>query len=171
MRVTACRSSGRPFSPGQQQRVAWREVGGPVVIDEGDQLGVQRKVAVFAELADRDVQPRAGADQDHGIGRQAGVLADPQARAQQHLHGDAQQQPAVALRGAQQPGRGGIVGGLGQRAVEAGQVAGEHRHAGGRVVPAPFAAADEQHRHRAEPVRDRGRGYGWLVLAGPPARA
>jgi hypothetical protein len=37
--------------PGQQQRVGWRDVGGAVLVDEGDQLRVQRQVAVLAELA------------------------------------------------------------------------------------------------------------------------
>jgi hypothetical protein len=48
--------------------VLGRDVGGAVVIDQGDHVGVQRQVTVLAELADRDVQPRAGADQDHGVG-------------------------------------------------------------------------------------------------------
>jgi hypothetical protein len=152
---------------GQQQRVAGRDVGGAVGVDEGDQLGMQRQVAVLAELADRDVQPRPGADQDHGAGREAGVFADPQPGAQQHLHGDAHQHPAVLLGGAQQFRGCGVAEGLGQRAVQAGQVAGEHRHPGRGVVPAPFVAADEEHPQRAEPVRDRGRGHGRLVLPGP----
>src|ERR1700758_2970029 len=49
---TAWRSSGRPCSRGDQQRVTGRDVRGPVVVDEGDQLGVQSQVAVLAELAD-----------------------------------------------------------------------------------------------------------------------
>jgi hypothetical protein len=142
-------------------------VGGPVAVDEGDQLRVQRQVAVLAEFADGDVQPRAGADHDHGTGREAGVLADPQSGAQQHFHGDAHQQAAVGLGGAQQPGCGGVVEGLGQRPVEAGQVAEEHRRPGGRIVPAPFADPDEEHPQRAEPLRDRGRCHGGLVLPGP----
>ena len=42
----------------------------------------------------------------HGVGAQRGVLADPQPGAQQHLHGDADQQP---LMGWPAPGnaRGG----------------------------------------------------------------
>jgi hypothetical protein len=75
----------------QQQRMAGGDIARPVVIDQGYQLRVQRKVAVFAELADRDVQPRPGADLHDGISAQRGVLADPQAGAQQHLHGDADQ--------------------------------------------------------------------------------
>ena len=56
---------------------------GPVLIDQGDQLRVQRQGAVLAEFADRDVKPRPGADQDHVPGGQAGVLTDPQPGAQQ----------------------------------------------------------------------------------------
>jgi hypothetical protein len=79
---------GAPIFPGQQQRVRWIHVRGAVVVDQGDQVRVQRQVAVLAELADRDVQPRAGADLHHRISAQRGVLADPQPGAQQHLHGD-----------------------------------------------------------------------------------
>jgi hypothetical protein len=52
------------------------DIRGLVLIDQGDQLRVQRQVAVLAELADRDVQPRPGADQGHVPCGQAGVLAD-----------------------------------------------------------------------------------------------
>jgi hypothetical protein len=64
--------------PGQQQRVLRGDVAGPVVLDQGEQVRVQRQVAVLAQLADRDVQPGRGADRDDGVGAQAGVLADPQ---------------------------------------------------------------------------------------------
>jgi hypothetical protein len=124
--------------PRQQQRVDRVHVRGAVLVDQGDQVRVQRQVAVIAELADRDVQPRPGADLHHGVGLQGGVLADPQPRPQQHLHRDADEQARVVLRGAQQPGCGAVVEGLGQRVVGAGQVAGEHRHLGRGIVPAPF---------------------------------
>ena len=153
--------------PGQQQRVAGPDVRGAVAVDQGDQLGVQRQVAVLAELADRDVQPGPGADVHDRVGAQAGVFADPQPGAQQHLHGDADQQPPVGLGGAQQFRGGGVVEGLGQRVVLAGQVAGEHRHPGRGLVPAPFVEADEEHPQGAEPVRDRGGGQPGLVLPGP----
>ena len=152
--------------PGQQQRVPGGDMGGAVAVDEGDQLGVQGQVAVLVELADRDVQPGPGADVHDGIGLQAGVFADPQPGAQQHLDGDADQHPPVGLGGAQQPGGGGVVEGLGQRVVLAGQVAGEHRHPRRGFVPAPFLDADEEHPQGAEPVRDRGGGQPGLVLPG-----
>jgi hypothetical protein len=153
--------------PRQQQRVVRSDVGGPVAVDEGDQLGVQRQVAVLAELADRHVQPGPGADEHHRGGLQAGELADPQPGAQQHLDGDPDQHPAVGLGGAQQPGGGGVVEGLGQRVVLAGQVAGEHRHPGRSLVPAPFVDPEEEHPQRAEPVRDGGGGQLRLVLPWP----
>src|ERR1035438_7057334 len=91
----------------QQQWVPGGDVLGTVAVDEGDQLGMQGQVAVFAELADGDVQPGPGADEDHSAGLEAGELADPQPGAQQHLDGDPDQHPAVVVGGAQQPGRGG----------------------------------------------------------------
>jgi hypothetical protein len=130
------------------------DVPGPVVVDEGDQLGVQRQVAVLTELAHRDVRPRSGAGEHHGIGSQAGELADPQPGAQQYFHGDADQHPAVVAGGAQQLRGSGVVEGLGQGVVLAGQVAGEHRHPGRGLIPAPFIEADEEHPQGAQPVSD-----------------
>ena len=152
---------------GKQQGVAVGDVTGAVVVDEGDQVRVQRQVAVLAQLADRDVQPRAGADVHDSISAQRGVLAHAQPGAQQHFHGDPHQQALVVLRGAQQPGGGAVVEGLGQRVVLAGQVAGEHRHPGRCFVPAPFVEADEEHPQRAEAVGDGRGGQGRLVLPGP----
>src|SRR5258707_909154 len=45
-----------------------------------DELGVQRDVAVIAELAQRDPQPVPGADEHDRVGVQAGQLAGPHAR-------------------------------------------------------------------------------------------
>jgi hypothetical protein len=151
---------------GQQQRVRRVDVTGAVVIDQGDQVGVQRQVAVLAELADRDVQPRPGADLHHGVRAQGGVLADSQPGAQQHLHGDADEQPLVGLRGAQQLRGAGVIRGPGQRVVLPGQVAGEHRHLGRGLVPAPFVQADKEHPQRAQPVNDGPGGQPGLVLPG-----
>jgi hypothetical protein len=105
---------------GQQQRVLGRDVGAAVVVDEFDQLRVQRQVAVLAELADRDVQPGRGTDLDNRVGAQRGELTDPQTGAQQHLDGDPDQQPLVGVRCPQQLRRGRIVERLGQRVVLAG---------------------------------------------------
>jgi hypothetical protein len=62
--------------PGQQQWVSAGNVRGAVVADEGDQVRVQRQVAVFAQLADRDVQPMPGADEHDRVGAQRGELTD-----------------------------------------------------------------------------------------------
>jgi hypothetical protein len=143
--------------PREQQRVGGGvDVAGPVVLDEGEHVRVQGQVAVLVELADRDVQPRAGADVHEGVGGQGGVLADPQPGAQQHLHGDAQEHPGLGLGGAQQPRGARVVQGLGQGPVLAGQVSGEHRHPVRGVVPAPLGDPDEEHPQRAEPAGDGG---------------
>jgi hypothetical protein len=42
-------------------------------------------------------------------------------------------------------------------------------HPGGRVVPAPFVDADEEHAQRAQPVRDRGRVTAGLFWPGRAA--
>ena len=93
---------GPTVLPGQQQRMLGRDVGCAVVGDQVDQLGVQRQVAVLAELADRDVQPGSGPDLDHRIRGECSELTDPQPGAQQHLHGDPDQEPAVGVGGAKQ---------------------------------------------------------------------
>jgi hypothetical protein len=90
----------------------------------------------------------------------------PQAGAQQHLDGDPHQQPFVGLGGAEQLRGGGVVEGLGQWVVLAGQVAGEHRHPGWCLVPAPFVDADEEHPQRGEPMGERRGGDPGLVLPG-----
>ena len=50
--------------------------------------------------------------------------------------------------------------------VLAGQVAGEHWHPGGCLVPAPFVDADEEHPQGAEPMREGGGGEPGFVLPG-----
>ena len=54
-------------------------VGGGPGGEERDQFGVQGHVAVVAELAERDAQPVAGADEDDGVGFEIGELAGPHA--------------------------------------------------------------------------------------------
>jgi hypothetical protein len=74
---------------------------------------VQRQVAVLAELADRDVQPGAGADLDNSVRMQRRELTDPQASAEQHLDGDPDQETVVVVRSAEQLCGGGVVERLG----------------------------------------------------------
>jgi len=45
--------------------------------EEAGELGVQRHVAVVAELAQRDAQPVPGADPHHRVGVQIGQLPGP----------------------------------------------------------------------------------------------
>ena len=104
---------GSAVLSGQQQRVPGRDVGGAVGVDELHDAGVQRQVAVFVELADRDVEPVGVADQDDRVGGQGGVLPDPQARAQEELDGDPDEHAPVGLRGPQQLGCRRVVEGLG----------------------------------------------------------
>jgi hypothetical protein len=107
--------------PWQQQGVIIRDVPSPVAVDQRDELRVQRQVPALAQLADRDVQPGPGADVHDGVSAQAGVFADPQSGAQQHSGSDADQHPPVSLAGAQQLGDCGVVEGLGQGVIGAGQ--------------------------------------------------
>jgi len=106
---------------GQQQRMLGRDVPGAVGLDEVDQLWVQGKVAVLVEFADRNVEPGSGADLDDGVCAEAGELADAESGAQQDLDGDADQESFVVLGGAEKPGGGGVVEGLGQRVVLLGR--------------------------------------------------
>ncbi len=142
------------------------DVGGPVVLDEGEHVRVQGQVAVLVQLADRHVQPGSGADVHESVGGQGGVLADSQAGAQQHFHGDAQQHPGLGLGGAQQPRGARVVQRLGQGPVLAGQVTGEHRHPGRGVVPATLADPDEEHPQRAQPAGDGGQAQRGPAAAG-----
>ena len=157
---------GGAVRPRCQQWMIRRHELRPVLIDQRDQLRVQRQVAVVVEFADRHVQPGCGTDLHDRITAEAGELADPQTGAKQHFHRDSHQQLPVRLGGAQQSGGGRVVERLGQRSVLAGQVAGEHRHPGWCVVPAPLLDADEEHAQRPESVRDRRGGDARLVLPG-----
>jgi hypothetical protein len=53
------------------------DVHAAVVVDERDQVRVQRQVAVLAELPDGNVQPGCGTDQDDRVRAQRCELADP----------------------------------------------------------------------------------------------
>jgi hypothetical protein len=81
--------------PGDQPRDIRRHPAVPVVVDQPHQLGVQRKVPVLAQLADRHVQPVPRPDLHDRVVRQGGVFADPQPGAQQYLHADPHQRLAV----------------------------------------------------------------------------
>ncbi|HEX2401780.1 MAG TPA: hypothetical protein VHJ79_17620 [Mycobacterium sp.] len=61
----------------EKQRMLGWHVLHAVLIDQHDQLWVQRQVAVVVQLAHGHVQPRCSADLHDRVGRQRGVLADP----------------------------------------------------------------------------------------------
>jgi len=47
-----------------------------VVVDEGDQVRVQRQVPVVVQFADRHVQPVRGTDEHDRVSLQCGELTD-----------------------------------------------------------------------------------------------
>ena len=153
--------------PRQQQRIACRDVPGPVVADEGDQVRVQRQVAVLVQFADGDVQPVRGADEHDRVSLQGSELADPQSGAEQHFHHDPGEHPRVGLGGAQQLRGGRVVKGLRERVVLAGQVGRDDRHPGRGFGPVPVADAHEEHPQGAQPVGEAGRGEPGGALPGP----
>ena len=122
---------------GQQQRVVGVDVGGAVVIDEGDQVRVQRQVAVLVELADGDVQPGAAPIWTIASAGSAVYSLTRRPVRKQHFDDDADQHAGFGLGGAEQLRRGRVVEGFGQRVVDAGQVAGEDRDPGGCFGPVP----------------------------------
>jgi hypothetical protein len=62
--------------PRQLKGIVRCDVAGAVVVDELNEVWMQRQVAVLAQLADRDVQPRPAADLHDRIRAQGGVFAD-----------------------------------------------------------------------------------------------
>ena len=167
IRVTVCRSSGSAVLPGQQQRVLGRDVRGAVVVDQrrpggGAAAGSGRRGACRPGRAARARRRCARRRR-----REGGELADaqPGASSTSTVTRTSSRGSAWAARSSLRGG--GVVEGLGQRVVLAGQVAGEDRHPGRRVVPAPLDDPDEEHPQRAEPVRQGGGGEPGLVLPGP----
>jgi hypothetical protein len=85
------RSSGRPFSLGSSSGCPVGNNSTVTRIGSSAELGRRQQfrcaasssafgqvAVVVVQLADRHVQPRRGADVHHGVGRQRGVLGDPQ---------------------------------------------------------------------------------------------
>jgi hypothetical protein len=114
------------------------QVGGGPGGEQLDELGVQRDVAVVAELAERDPQPVPGADLDDRVGLQVREFAGPHAGAGQQLD----DQPVAGISAG--PGRGHQLGGVavieepGQRLGLFRDVPGDDRVAGRRVGPVPL---------------------------------
>jgi hypothetical protein len=115
------------------------EVGGGPAGERVCQLGVQRHVAVVAELAERDAQPVAGADLDDRVGLQVGELAGAHPGPGQQLD----DQPVAGVGAG--PGGGHQPGGV---AVARGTWAAARAFSGcPRRSPGSGAA------HRADPIR------------------
>ena len=124
---------------GEQVRGA--QAGGPCGepgVEEVFELGVQRDVAVGAELAERHVEPVGGADLHDGVDGEVEELAFAQAGAGQEFHGQADERVGVGAGGLQQLGERAVVQEAGQRLVAQRQVAGEHQHRGGDVAAVPL---------------------------------
>ena len=135
------------------EQVSTAEAGRPLGqpgVEELLELGVQRDVAVDAELADGHVQPVGGADLHHGVDREVQELALAQPRAGQELHGQAHERVGVGAGGLQQLGERAVVEEAGQRCVAERQVAVEDEHGGGDVVAIPFGEALEAGAQPAE---------------------
>ena len=81
------------------------EVSGGPAGEQPGQLGVQRDVAVVAELAQRDPQPVPGADLDDRVGVQAGEFAGPHAGPGQQLDDQPVAGVGAGPGGGHQPGR------------------------------------------------------------------
>jgi hypothetical protein len=102
------------------------------------QVGVQRHVAVVAELAERDPQPVPGADLDDRVGVEAGQLSGPHAGPGQQLD----HQPVAGIGtgpgSGHQPGGVAVIEELRQRLGLFRDVPGDDRVAGRRVGPVPL---------------------------------
>jgi hypothetical protein len=102
------------------------------------ELGVQRDVAVVAELAQRDPQPVPGADLDDRVGLQPGELAGPHAGAGQQLDHQPVAGVGAGPGGGHQPGGVAVARELGQRPGLFRDVPGDDRVAGRRIGPVPL---------------------------------
>ena len=129
------------------------------------QLGVQRDVAVVAELAQRDPQPVPGADPHDRVGVQVGQLAGPHAGTGQQLDDQPVAGVGAGPGGGHQPGGVAVIEELGQRLGLFGDVPGDDRVAGWRVGPVPLDDPLEERPDGADPLPVRlGRDH----LAGGP---
>ena len=89
-------------------------LGGPVG-EQGDEVGVQRHVAVVAEFADRDAQPVAVTDEHDGVGVEVAELTGAQPGAGEHFDDEPVAGIGGGAGGGHQPGGVAVVEELGQR--------------------------------------------------------
>jgi integrase len=123
------------------EEVRGAQAGGPCgepAVQEVLELGVQRDIAVGAQLAERHVQPVGGADLHDGVDGKVEELAFAQAGAGQELHGQADERVGVGAGSLQQLGERAVVQEPGQRLVAQRQVAGEDQHRGGDIIAVPL---------------------------------
>ena len=135
------------------EEVRGAQAGGPCgepAVQEVLELGVQRDIAVGAQLAERHVQPVGGADLHDGVDGKVQELAFAQAGAGQELHGQADERVGVGAGGLQQLGERAVVQEPGQRLVAQRQVAGEDQHRGGDIAAVPLGEPLEAGAQRAE---------------------
>ena len=135
------------------EEVRGAQAGGPCgepAVQEVFELGVQRDIAVGAELAERHVEPVGGADLHDGVDGEVEELAFAQAGAGQEFHGQADERVGVGAGGLQQLGERAVVQEPGQRLVAQRQVAGEHQDRRRDVAAVPFGQPLEAGAQRAE---------------------
>ena len=148
-----CRSSGPRWSATSR---LWRadvlEVGGGPVGEQVDELGVQRDVAVVAELAERDAQPVAGADLDDRVGVQVRQLAGAHPGAGEQFDDEPVARVGAGPGGGHQPGGVAVVEELRQRLGLLGDVPGDDRVAGRGVGPVPLDDPLEELAHGPHPL-------------------
>jgi hypothetical protein len=99
--------------------------------EERDQLGVRRHVPVVAELAERDAQPVAGADEDDGVGFEAGELAGPDAGSGEQFDDQAVAGIGTGPGRCHEPGGIAVVEEPGQRVGAGRDIAADDGVAGG----------------------------------------
>lgn len=88
------------------EEVGGAQAGGPLGepgVEELLELGVQRDIAVGAQLAERHVEPVGGADLHDGVDGEVEELAFAQAGAGQEFHGQADERVGIGAGGRQQP--------------------------------------------------------------------
>ena len=80
-----------------------------------DEVGVQRDVAVVAELADRDAQPVGVTDVDDGVGGEVAQLTGAQPGAGEHLDDEPVARVGGGAGGGHEPGGVAVVEELRER--------------------------------------------------------
>ena len=128
------------------------EVGGGPVGEQGDEVGVQRDVAVVAQLADRDAQPVAVTDEHDGVGVEVAQLAGAQSGAGEDFDDEPVAGVGGGAGGGHQSGGVAVVEELGQRFGAGWDVAADDRVAGRGVGPVPLDDPFEEHAQHPQPL-------------------